>query len=194
MVKWTSRILIGASLTLALWVGLRIHDKNVAERARQQYQVDSLNRELGALQERQALFEEHDRAARDSISRLNSKIARLQQGGALAAHRADSLGNVLLSQLPDSLKPLFVTMDSTYKVSIVQKDSTIQAQAAIIDVQQIQLNERDSLLILYRRNLAGVIQQRDAFFKDAHPNLLKRAWQAVPFVAAALIADRFLPK
>lgn len=194
MSKWTIRLLLGASLVLALWVGLRIHDQNVRERARQEFLVDSLNRELGALQIRQALLEEHDRQSVDSISRLNVRIARLQQAGAVASHQADSLGNVLFSQLPDSLKPLFVTMDSTYKVALVQKDSTIQAFAAIIDVQHNQLNERDSLIVIYQRNLAGAIQQRDAFFKDAHPSLLKRAWQAVPFVAAAVIADRFLPK
>ena len=194
MAKWTTRILLGASLILALWVGLQIHDKNVRERARQEFLVDSLNRELGALQSRQALLEEHDRQSVDSISRLNARIARLQQAGALASHQADSLGNVLLSQLPDSLKPLFATMDSTYKVALVQQDSTIQSFAAIIAVQQDQLNERDSLIVLYQRNLAGAIQQRDAFFKDAHPSLLKRAWQAVPFVAVAIVADRFLPR
>jgi len=92
--------------------------------------------------------------------------------------------------LPDSVRPRLDSLVVAYEARLAGKDSTIVIMRRTIQAQTVLLAAQDSALEDYQRVTAGLTSQRDAWKRQAQPNILKRAVALAPWLAGAYIVGR----
>lgn len=187
--KWVQPSLVVLAL-LGGYVWLKFHDARIRRETVQTLQVDSLNRVIDSSRVLNQRLLEENRHASDSIVVLSKKVGTLAQTARVLRTQADSLSEVLGSQLPDSLLPAFAQVTQKYREVIATKDSIISVYAATVSLQATQLRNDSTIISGYQSQLQKAIEQRDAFHSQATPGLVKQAVRILPWVAGAYVVGR----
>lgn len=165
---------------------LKIHDRDVREKALFQQRADSLDTALGTLADRWKERERADTALRDSIRFW-------QQRAASTGHRTDTLVTTVLVadtlfrlRLADSLKAGFDSLRADHAEIVagfrLERDDLL---ASIVGLEG-RLSLKDTSMVECKAGLAAAIAQRNDALKVAHPGLLTRIVRAAPGITVAV--------
>lgn len=111
-------------------------------------------------------------------------LARASRDSARAAVLSDSLR----AALPDSLRPKLDSLEAAHARALADKDSAYAALHARFVLDSLALDDANASAARFKKQLGETLTAlEDANKRAAPPGFVRRAFDAAPFVAAALV-------
>jgi chromosome segregation ATPase len=137
---WIALFIVGG------WFWLNDHDNIIRNSVKIKATADSVTQEVNKLKVDLEIMRKADSIANIRISSLRSEVAEKDKELKVTKAVVSSLSSRLANALPDSLKPLFDSLQTAHQQVIDTYEAQKKATADIIALQNNQLVAKDSII------------------------------------------------